>query len=112
MTQSGDSLIVTTIADLWLLTYDGRPPDMRAPLFSSRQIELAVARTNDDRRDLRTDWTAVDLEEMIRLEVEACAATSRASMQLPIAPTWAKLNTRDNLGAVRRPRLRIVPRGS
>jgi hypothetical protein len=54
-----------TIADLWLLTYDDYPVDIRGPLFTSIQIEGEVRRANRERRDNRTDWTAIDLEEVI-----------------------------------------------
>jgi hypothetical protein len=57
--------VPTTIADLWLLTNDNRPADIRSPLFSSRQIEGEVKRANLERRGGRTDWTAIDLEEVI-----------------------------------------------
>jgi hypothetical protein len=54
-----------TIADLWLLTHDERPADIRAQLFSSRQIEAEIRRANRERRDDRADWTAIELEEVI-----------------------------------------------
>jgi hypothetical protein len=54
------------IADLWLLTRDGLIPDIRGPLFSSRQIEREIRRANDERRQGDTSWTAVELEETIR----------------------------------------------
>jgi hypothetical protein len=63
----------TTIADLWFLTYDKRPTDIRAPLFSSRQIEGEVRRANAEHRCGRTDWTAVDLEEVIMTYVTRAA---------------------------------------
>jgi hypothetical protein len=72
----------TTIADLWLLTCENRPTDIRAPLFSSRQIEGEVRRANEERRGGRADWTAVDLEEVLLTYVEtartiACAHARR-----------------------------------
>jgi hypothetical protein len=63
----------TSIADLWFLTYDNRPTDIRAPLFSSRQIEGEVRRANAERRCGRTDWTAIDLEEVILICVTRAA---------------------------------------
>jgi hypothetical protein len=51
--------------DLWLVTRDDLIPDIRGPLFSSRQIERQVQRANEERRDGRSDWTAVELEEVI-----------------------------------------------
>jgi hypothetical protein len=56
----------TTIADLWLLTCGDLPPDIGGPLFTSGQIEREVRRANNERREGRTDWTAIDLEETIR----------------------------------------------
>jgi hypothetical protein len=55
----------TTIADLWLVTHDGLIPDIRGPLFTSRQIESQVRRANAECREGRSDWTAIDLEEVI-----------------------------------------------
>jgi hypothetical protein len=65
-----------TIADLWFLTYQGRPADLRAPLFTSRQIEGEVRRANAERRDGRTDWTAIDLEEVILAYLANAAAVA------------------------------------
>ena len=71
-------MMPTTIADLWLLTCDNGPPDIRAPLFSSRQIEGEVRRANEERRGGRTDWTAVDLEEVLLSYVETARAIAYA----------------------------------
>ena len=67
-------MMATTIADLWLLTHEKRPTDLREPLFNSRQIEAEVRRANGERRDGRTDWTAIDLEEVILAQVESARA--------------------------------------
>ena len=61
----GGRAMSTTIADLWLLTYDDSPVDIRGPLFTSSQIEKEVRRANKERRDNRTDWTAIDLEQVV-----------------------------------------------
>ena len=66
----------TTIADLWFLTHHDCHIDIRAPLFTSRQIEGQVRRANAERRDGRTDWTAVDLEEVILMYGETRAANA------------------------------------
>ena len=68
----------TTIADLWLLTYEGYRVDIRSPLFTSRQIEREVQRANWERRRGRTDWTAIDLEEVI-LEYVASSGNAACS---------------------------------
>ena len=39
----------TTIADLWLLTYEGHLVDIRSPLFTARQIEREGQRANWER---------------------------------------------------------------
>lgn len=58
--------MTTTIADLWLLTRADLIPDIRGPLFTSRHIEREIRRANEERREGSADWTAVDLEEVIR----------------------------------------------
>jgi hypothetical protein len=60
--------VPTTIADFWFLTQPhDYIPDIRAPLFSSRQIEGEIRRANTERRGDHTDWTAIHLEELIRM---------------------------------------------
>ena len=66
----------TTISDLWLLTYDKRPVDIRGPLYSSRQVEREVGRANAELRDGRSDWTSIELEEAIILDQERRCAVS------------------------------------
>ena len=66
--------MATTIADLWFLTPDDRPLDLREPMFSSDQIENEVSLANAANRDGRTDWTAIDLEEVILQHVEKVRA--------------------------------------
>jgi hypothetical protein len=63
-----------TISDLWFLTYEGMPVDLRAPLFSSRQVLGEVQRANRERRDGRRDWLAVDLEAVILIYGETRAS--------------------------------------
>jgi hypothetical protein len=48
--------------------------NIRAPLFTSRQIEGEVRRANVERREGRTDWMAIDLEEVIMMYGENRAA--------------------------------------
>jgi hypothetical protein len=55
----------TTVSDLWFVTNDDHNVTLRAPLFTSHQIEREVHRANMERRDGRMDWMAVDLEEVI-----------------------------------------------
>lgn len=66
--------MATTISDLWLLTYENRPTDMREPLYNSSQIEREVVRVNEECREGRTDWTALDLEEVILEHLEKARA--------------------------------------
>jgi hypothetical protein len=66
----------TTVCDLWFVTKEGCAVNMRAPLFTSRQIEREVHRANMERRDGRTDWMAIDLEEVIMVYGENRAATA------------------------------------
>jgi hypothetical protein len=69
--------VPTTIADFWFLTQPhDYIPDIRAPLFSSRQIEGEIRRANTERRGDRTDWTAIDLEEVIRMSLQRAAASA------------------------------------
>ncbi len=77
----------TTISDLWLVLHDDFPLDIRAPLFSSRQIESEVVRANFERRSGRTEWTAVDLEEAILAYGEGCAATAVNQLLQDLSPT-------------------------
>ena len=58
--------MATTIADLWLLTRGDLIPDIRGPLISSRHIEREIRRANEERRQGSANWTAVELEEVIR----------------------------------------------
>jgi len=51
-------------------------PDVRAPLFSSRQIEGEIRRANTERREGCADWIAIDLEEVIRTYLERAAASA------------------------------------
>ena len=82
----------TRIGDLWLLTFDDRPNDIGAPLFSSRQIEGEIRRANQERRAGRTDWTAIDLEEVILTYVRRAAemATFDAPKLRTLAAPGAK----------------------
>jgi predicted lipoprotein len=54
--------VTRTISDLWLVIHSGCPLNIRAPVFSSRQIEGEVVRANAEHRSGRTDWVAVDLD--------------------------------------------------
>ncbi len=54
-----------TISDLWLVAHTDRDLDLRAPVFTSHQIDGEVQRANLERRFGRADWVAVDLVEMI-----------------------------------------------
>jgi len=65
-----------TISDLWLVTNDNTTVNMRAPLFNSVQIKHEVDLANMEHRDGRTDWVAVDLEEVILVYGENRAATA------------------------------------
>ncbi len=65
-----------TVSDLWFVTNDTCALDLRAPLFTSHQVMREVNRANMERRDGRTDWMAVDLEEMILVYGENRAATA------------------------------------
>ena len=85
----------TTISDLWLLTYHGRPVDIREPLFSSRQIEREIQRANKERRSGRADWTAVDLDEVILGDG-------------PLPRACKEVNAVRNISVLRRRRLRVV----
>ncbi len=75
-----------TITDLWLVTYIDCPLDIRAPLFSSRQIQSEVLRANQDHRDGRVDWIAVDLEEAILAYGKGCAASARNQLLRDLTP--------------------------
>ena len=75
--------MLTTIADLWFLTHDNGPTDIRGPLFSSHQIEGEIRRANKERRGGRTDWTAVDLETVILAYVEQAAASASVYQPFP-----------------------------
>jgi hypothetical protein len=68
--------VARTISDLWLVIHNGRLLDIRAPVFSSRQIEGEVARANAEHRSGRTDWAAVDLAEAIIVFSETHAAAT------------------------------------
>jgi hypothetical protein len=68
--------VARTISDLWLVIHNGRLLDIRAPIFSSRQIEGEVARANVEHRSGRTDWVAVDLAEGIIVFSEIHAAAN------------------------------------
>jgi hypothetical protein len=66
----------TTIADLWLVVHNDFATDIRAPLFTSHQIEDEILRANAECRYGRTDWAALDLEKAILAYGETCAATA------------------------------------
>jgi hypothetical protein len=68
--------VTRTISDLWLVIHNGCPLNIRAPVFSSRQIEGEVARANAEHRSGRTDWVAVDLAEAIMVFSEIHAAAT------------------------------------
>jgi hypothetical protein len=68
--------VTRTISDLWLVIHSGCPLNIRAPVFSSRQIEGEVVRANAEHRSGRTDWVAVDLEEAIMVFSEIHAAAT------------------------------------
>jgi hypothetical protein len=68
--------VARRISDLWLVIHDGCPLDVRAPVFSSRQIDGEVARANEERRSGRADWVAVDLAEAIMMFSEIHAAAT------------------------------------
>ena len=55
-----------TIADLWLLTRGDLIPDIRGTLISSRQVEREVRLANKEKHQGSVNWTAVELEEVIR----------------------------------------------
>ena len=84
-----------TISDLWLLTYHGRPVDIREPLFSSRQIEPEIQRANKERRNGPTDWTAIDLDEVIHGDG-------------PLPRACLKVNAVRNISVLRRRQLQVV----
>jgi hypothetical protein len=55
---------------------------MRSPIFTSEQIEREIRRANREGRDGRTDWTAIDLEEVILEHLDkARAVASRYDRQ-------------------------------
>ncbi len=67
--------MLTTIADLWFLTQpNDYVPDLRSPLFSSRQIEREVHRANAERRGGCANWSAIALEEVMRMYLERASA--------------------------------------
>jgi hypothetical protein len=77
----------TTISDLWLVTHDDTSVNIRAPLFDSLQIEREVRRANMEHRDGRTDWMAVDLEEVILVYGESKAANAINGLLRDMAQT-------------------------
>jgi hypothetical protein len=66
----------TTVSDLWFVAHDNCSVNIRAPLFSSCQIDHEVHRANMEHRDGRTDWVAVELEEVILVYGEKSAANA------------------------------------
>jgi len=66
----------TTISDLWFVTNDGCAVNIRGPLFTSRQIGREVLRANMERRNGRTDWLAIDLEQVVMVYAENSAASA------------------------------------
>ena len=103
----------TSIADLWLLTYDNRTVDIRAPLYSSRQVEREVGRANAELRDGRSDWTSIELEEAILLDQEQRCATSRpivasAVSSAPLMRPQEKPRSRRDISLLHRQLFQIV----
>jgi hypothetical protein len=81
----GADAMPTTIVDLWLLTYEGRCIDIRSPPFSSRRIDREVQPVNWKRREGRTDWMAIDLEEAIFAYLTSrndCGGSCKLTVQL------------------------------